>query len=394
MAIVHLTDRTVRALTAHRPQEDFWDESLKTFGLRVTRHGRKTWMVMYYAPAGKRRMKLGTYPAMGLADARLKANAVLREVELGNDPQADKQAEKQAETFAELAEEYLEKHAKLKKRTWREDQRKLERDVLPHWGRRKAKDISRRDVIQLLDRIVERGAPIQANRIKALVSKVFNFGISRSIVDANPAHLVDRPSLENQRDRVLTESEIRTLWETFDREDPIVAASYKLRLLTAQRGVEILRMKWADIEGGWWTIPAALAKNRLQHRVPLSPQALAIIEELRPLTGGSAWVLESPRKPGSPLRSINYATVRIRRACEVDFVPHDLRRTAASLMTSMGISRLVVAKILNHVERGVTAVYDRYSYDAEKRRALALWGDRLDVILAGGRDTSNMVRIA
>jgi len=154
-------------------------------------------------------------------------------------------------------------------------------------------------------------------------------------------------------------------------------------------------MRWADIDRDWWTIPASVAKNRLQHWVPLSPQALAILEELRPVTGPSEWVLESPRKPGEPLGSINYATVRIRKASGVDFAPHDLRRTAASYMTSMGISRLVVAKILNHVERGITAVYDRYSYDADKRRALTRWGDRLEVILADhDRESSNVVRIA
>jgi integrase len=310
------------------------------------------------------------------------------------DFQAERQAEKEAPTFGQLADEYLEKHAKLKKRTWQEDERKLRREVRPHWDSRKVHEVTRRDVILLLDRLVERGAPIQANRVRALISKVFNFGISRAIVETNPAHLVDRPGLEIQRDRVLTEDEIRKVWAAFEEQEPVVAASFKLRLLTAQRGHEVAHLRWADLSGEWWTIPATLAKNRLQHRVPLSPQARATIEALRPLTGESPWILASSVNPASPRVILHKVTERIRRSSGVEFVPHDLRRTAASHMTSMGISRLVVSKILNHVERGVTAVYDRHSYDAEKRQALVRWGARLEQILAGEEEAARGVKIA
>ncbi|MEM7481064.1 MAG: tyrosine-type recombinase/integrase [Acidobacteriota bacterium] len=393
MATIHLTDRRLQALEAGRYQVDYWDESLPGFGVRVSPSGRKSFVVMYYAASGKRRMTLGPYPALGLADARQRAKAVLYDVALGNDPHLQKQAERHAETFDELAAEFLERHSKPKKRSWQEDERLIEKELKPHWKGRKARDIGRRDVILVLDRIAERGAPIMANRTRALISTMFNFGIGRDIVEQNPTIGVPRPGKERQRDRVLNEAEIRTLWQTLDTQEPVMAATFKMRLLTAQRGIEVLTMRWEDIEGDWWTIPGSAAKNGLAHRVPLSPQALALIEELRSITGDSPWVFESQRRPGTHIKAVQKAAERVAQDSGVSFVCHDLRRTAASFMTSAGISRLVVSKILNHVESGVTAVYDRHSYDAEKRQALVLWGDRLERIL-GQAEPGNVVRIA
>ena len=123
--------------------------------------------------------------------------------------------------------------------------------------------------------------------------------------------------------------------------------------------------------------------NGLTHRVPLSRQVTALLGQLRAVTGHSPWVFVSPRKESAPIAAIQKASERISRGAGVEFVPHDLRRTAASFMTSMGISRLVVSKILNHVESGITAVYDRHSYDAEKRQALNAWARKFEDILNG-----------
>lgn len=103
------------------------------------------------------------------------------------------------------------------------------------------------------------------------------------------------PAKEKSRDRVLKEAEIHALWQALDEEDPLVAGTFKLRLLTAQRGIEVLSMRWSDIDGEWWTIPAEVSKNGLQHRVPLSPQVLVVLEQLRPLTRDSGWVFDSPK---------------------------------------------------------------------------------------------------
>jgi integrase len=326
---------------------------------------------------------LGTYPALPLADAREQAGRALHAVQFeGADPAADKKANRAAETFAELAQEYLERHAKREKRSWRKDVLILEKDVLPRFGRRKAKDITRRDIIAMLDDIVERGAPIQANRTLEVVRKLFNWAIGRDIVQVNPCHRLPKPSSENQSDRVLNEAEMRAVWKAIEVEAPPTAAMFKLRLLTAQRGAEVLAMRWDQISDGWWTIPAEVAKNGLAHRVPLSPLAQSLLDAIRPLGRGSGWVF--PGAQGNQHRvAVHKAHNRVRNRSRVSFVPHDLRRTAASHMTGMGISRLVVSKLLNHIERGVTAVYDRHSYDREKRAALEAWSAHLERITNG-----------
>ena len=142
-------------------------------------------------------------------------------------------------------------------------------------------------------------------------------------------------------------------------------------------------MRWEDIDGAWWTIPATVSKNTLAHRVPLSPQALMLLADLKTWSGRMVWVFSSPNDPRNPLARMQSVFTRVQTRSGVAFRLHDLRRTAASHMTSMGISRLVVAKILNHVERCATAVYDRHSYDMEKHQALTRWGMTLEAIVAG-----------
>jgi integrase len=156
-----------------------------------------------------------------------------------------------------------------------------------------------------------------------------------------------------------------------------------------------MSMAWSEVDesGGWWTIPAERAKNGLSHRVPLSSLAQAVLKDVKQRCNQLPWVFPSQRR-GRHLEQMVQAAYRIRNRSGVDFVPHDLRRTAASYMTGMGISRLTVSKILNHAERGVTAVYDRHSYDAEKRQALEAWARRLDEIVASKKlDKSKVVRL-
>ena len=123
----------------------------------------------------------------------------------------------------------------------------------------------------LVEGIAERPAPIAANRIRALISKIFNFGISREMVEFNPCSQLEQPASERRRDRVLTDAEICMFWTVLDNEPPEIAAAFRLRLITAQRGVEVHNMCWknVDLDRRWWTVPASDAKNGLPHRVPL-----------------------------------------------------------------------------------------------------------------------------
>lgn len=391
MPTLKLTDRAVQALKSPATGRiDYFDEKLPGFGVRVSESGHKSWIVMYRHARRFRRLTLGPYPRLSLADARQLAREALHHAATGQDPAARKKAERAAETFGELAALYMEKHAKPKKRSWREDERTLNHDVLPKWKNVPAKAITRRDVRELLERIVERGAPIQANRTLAIVRKLFNFAIEREVVDVNPCQAIRQPAPSRQRDRVLSADEIRALWQAAEQSP--VGPLYQLYLLTAQRGGELRRMRWEelDLDGTWWTIPAERSKNKLPHRVPLSAQAVAILRRLRDASNGSSWVFPG-KVPSEPLTQIQGQLDKLREAAGVDFKPHDLRRTAASHMTSMGISRLTVGKILNHVEQGVTAVYDRHSYDREKQEALNAWAARLEAIVSGTGATSAKV---
>ena len=183
------------------------------------------------------------------------------------------------------------------------------------------------------------------------------------------------------RSHVMSTSDIRAFWTALVEERPRTSAVLRLMLLTAQRGGEVLGKRWADVDfsEGWWTIPEERSKNGLSHRVPLSPSALALLENQRLLSSESPWIFPNASSLG-PLAGIQKAVQRVRRRAGIELRGHDLRRTASN-MASMGVPRLVIARILNHVETGVTAVYDRHSYDREKREALDAWGRRLEEIV-------------
>ncbi len=375
-----------------------WDDSPRGLGLRIYPSGKKSFVVSYRASGRKRLYTLGAYGPLTLDKARDLANRRLGEIIDGIDPLNERRAERGIDTFAHLANSYLERHAKKQKaaKSIREDERIIQRELLPQWGSRRVTDIHRRDVIELLDSIVDRSAPIMANRVRALINKIFNFAISRDIVEANPCSQVKQPSREQPRQRIFTDAELKSLWRAFEELGPIMGRMFKLRLLTLQRGAEIATMRWddLDLDGAWWTIPPAHAKNKLAHRVPLSGQPLAILTELEEYRHESGWVFPSPTKPSKPMINIGKAAERVKAKSNVaDFRPHDLRRTGASRLTGMGLPRLTVAKLLNHVETGVTAVYDRHSYDAEKRRALDAWDQYVEAVINDRDIAQNVIQL-
>lgn len=392
MPRLKLTARRIDSLHASAGRQvDYWDIDHPGFGVRVAGGGRKTWIAMYRHNGRLRRHSLGTYPAVSLADARHQTLQTMARVAAGQDPAAERRALRDAETFGDLAEEYLERHAKVKKRSWKEDDRILKAELLPHWKHTPLRDLKRRDVRNLVQVIAARPAPIMANRTLALVRKMLNFAIESEWMEANPASLIPKPGIEQSRDRVLTPDEIKAFWVAVEEEPAVIRAWLRLRLLTVQRGGEVVRMRWSevDLQNKWWTIPGETTRNKLAHRVPLNPAAVTLLRELRSSAAPEqAWVCPSANPDVPVIHDAKKAIARVRRRMNADFRGHDLRRTAASIMASAGVSRLVIAKVLNHVETGVTAVYDRHSYDAEKRAALDLWGRELQRILRKKRKAS------
>ena len=397
---MRLTDAKVKAIRGTAKRKTVW-EGGTGFGVRVEPTGTKAFVLWYRFNGKAEGVTLGRYPKMSLSTARSEAAKIREKISKGLDPKIsikeEKRANKEAYSVSDLIEEYLEKWAKPNKKSWREDERILKKDVLPVWGRRKARDLKRRDIVLLIDRIVDRGSPIQANRALATVRKMFNFALSRSILDTSPCVAIQAPSKENRRDRVLSDDEIRQFWTKLDQcqMSEGIRLILKLLLVTAQRKGEIAFSEWTefDLQAGWWTIPKEKSKNALPHRVPLNDLALELLNHAKDLSNDFKWVF--PGKRGDkPITgpAIDHA---VRNNLDVfkikDFTPHDCRRTAASGMTGMGTSRLVVSQILNHAESGVTAVYDRHSYDKEKKSAMNKWDRRLQAILSG--KTGKIIRL-
>ncbi len=392
--VMQFTEKYIQALKSKSARYDVREKSGDGFAIRVSPSGEKSWVIFYFFEGKKRRMTLGSYPVLPLAEARKRHRKAVEMLAHNKDPGLTKQREKQeaklASNVKDLITEYIEKWAKPRKRSWQEDERILNKDVLPALGKHKARNVTKRDIILLLDKIKERNAPIAANRTLACVRRMFNFAIERDIIAANPCATIKAPAKENQRDRCLSELEIKNFWHGLDNASMAEATklALKLQLVTAQRKGEIINAEWSEIDltAGWWTIPAAKAKNGRPHRVPLSKLALQLLEQIKQLSIDSQWLFPSPRHD-KPITgpSIDHA---VRRSLEAfkevkPFTPHDLRRTAASHMTAMQISRLVASKLLNHVESSVTAVYDRHTYDSEKQQALELWEEKLRGIING-----------
>lgn len=250
----------------------------------------------------------------------------------------------------------------------------------------------------MLNAKVRAGSPVAANRLRALVSKVYTFGAAQRLVlpSANPVLGVKKPTKETTRDRVLTDDEIRRVWEACATQNRHVCSWFRLRLVTAQRGGELLQMRWTDIDpkSHFWTIPAEFVKNAHGHRVYLNAMARKLLAAV-PRDDRAVWVfpksfLGDYKHVGRRLAQSTRANIVARNQTEgsardrADIRGHDLRRTAATLMASGGVPRFVISRILNHSEeKDITSVYDRYSYDAEKKTAMEFWNRQLTAILKG-----------
>jgi integrase len=358
---------------------DWFDRTTPGLALRVTPHGARTWYLFYRRGKTARRVKLGTWPALELGGARkLARNTRVRVETAGADPAHERRDAREAFTVGDLAKLYLEQYAMAHKRTWRDDYWRLERYILPAWNSRVVGDITRGDVHTLLDQIAADGKPIQANRVQALVSKLWNFAIDREHATVNPCYRMGKAAPEHVRVTVLDDDAIRALWRALDAAPNAASDALRVRLLTGQRGGEVHGMEWAevDLKAGVWTIPAERAKNGQAHRVPLSKAVLDVLkarERARPKNQVRVFPgLYHQRDDLRDLAAVHGDAYRW----------HDLRRTVATRLAEMGILEKTIGRVLNHAERGVTAtVYNQYQYDAEKRAALDAWAVALDAIV-------------
>ena len=391
------TDRFIRNL---KPQEKVKDiREKRGFGVRVKPDAAKIFFYRFKSPVtGARRfLSLGDYPTTTLEEARSEYNRLYDAVKAGIDPLEEKRLEEEARinapTVADLCKEYIEKHAKRFKKSWAKDEAILNRDVVPLWGKRKAEDVTKRDVIFLLEKIIDRGSPGMANNCFQIVRKMFNFALERDILPHTPCAGVKLPAPKVSRDRVLSEGEIKKLWANLDKavsmdeKRPSISdetqRAIKLILVTAQRPGEVIGMHTSEIDGRWWTIPADRAKNGKAHRVYLTDLALELVGD----TSGKEYVFHCPHKDKNKPIGGNAMIVAIRRnldKLETEyFTPHDLRRTAATFMAEGGAMDEVIDAILNHAKQGIIRVYNQYRYDREKQLVLESWQRKLRSLTTG-----------
>ena len=401
---MRMTDVGIRNLQPKANRYDVWEDGRTGLGLRVSPSGRKVFQFMYWRDDKARRQTLGVYGQITLADAKIKHADAKKALEDGRDPAAEvvqnRRADRTAETVSELVDDYLEKWARPRKRSAGEDERLLRKDVIPRWGKRKAKDIQKKDVIALLDEVVARGAPVGANRTLACIRRMFSWAVERDILGASPCVSIKAPSPENTRDRALSDDEIRDFWRGLGnaRMTESIKLAIRLILVSAQRRSEVIAAEWSEIdqENAVWTIPALRAKNGELHVVPLSPMAMSLLEAIKEIAGDSGYLFPSPLgdRPITPA-AVSHALRKARGKIGVDDVtPHDLRRTAATAMEALGVDRMALSKVLNHVDRSVTGRYDTHHYLEEKRAALERWGRKLGAIISGEPADKKVVELA
>jgi integrase len=395
-----LTDLFVeRAPVPVRGRTEYFDAGFPGLSLRVTGNGRKSWSLFYRFHGRLRRFTIGRYPAIKPAQARREATTALERVRQGIDPAAEKRERRDnplpaTETFESVAQDYLERHVRKNcaPATYQEAKRDLECNVLPDWHRRSIASISRRDAINLIDGLVERGVEIQANRTLARLRALFNWAIEKDRISASPVEHMKPPTKERARDRALTDDEIRWFWLACDEIGWPFGPIFKLLLLTAQRRDEVGGMKWTeiDINKRTWTLPRNRAKSNRAHEVHLSEAALEVLHSLP----GSSRAIErnfvftvtgttAVSGFGNAKRRLDVAMLAAKRhelgpsAGEVPhWTLHDLRRTGATGMARLNVTPHVVDKVLNHASgtiRGVAAVYNRFEYIEERRAALECW---------------------
>jgi integrase len=393
-----LNSRFVETVKSNGSRQDYRDLVTRSLELRVSPKGAKTWAVLYRRRSDglKRRVTIGTYPAFKLDCARTEAKGILARAAKGEDPALKVQLRRTASSFKQLASEWENRYAVPNKseQALYDDRLMLKKDILPGIGRMKVDEITKRDVICIADRILERGARVRCNRALALMRSIFRWGMAEDLARQDPTFGVRDRTVERPRDRVLSEREIEVFWKRLPEAEMSegVAIILQLALVTGQRVGMVSGMAKAELEldraAPTWTLRGTRTKNRETMCVPLTELAIELIRRAIALSGESGFVFPSPMgnaaiTPHAATRAMS----RWRKTLQIkDFRVHDLRRTCATGMARLGVPRFHVSLVLDHVSvtHGTItgAVYDKYTYDAEKRAALEKWSTHLLRLLA------------
>ena len=253
--------------------------------------------------------------------------------------------------------------------------RLIEKDALPAWAHRQVNELERRDVLDVVDAVVDRGSPITARRLHSHLHRFFRWCVGRGIIEANPMADLPKAGSENRRERVLSDSELTAVWTATQKVGWPFGSAIQLLLLTGARRAEIAGLRWSEIQSSSLQLEGSRTKNNEPVSIPLSAPALSVIETL-PRIAKSNFVFTTTGK--TPITGWSRAKYQIDRFVELPpWHLHDIRRTVATGLQRLGVSLQVVEAVLGHVSgsrAGVVGIYQRHTYDAEKRAALEAWG--------------------
>jgi integrase len=387
-----LTARSVEITKPSTERREIPDGLLPGLYLVIQPSGARSWAVRYRHHSRPCKLTLGRYPAIDLAAARKLASAALRAVAEGRDPNLEKQRARvsKADTIEAVAAQFIERHCyrSNRPRTAAETKRLLDLHVLPRWRGRLAREITRRDVLDLLDRVIDNGTTASRNRTLSAVRKMFNWAVARDMLGASPCAGVKPPTPERARDRVLSDDELRLVWQAASKIGGPFGLLVQLLALTGQRRNEVAEMQWSelDFEARLWTLPRERVKTGEAHQVPLSRAAIATLKSI-PRIGEGRFVLTTTGKTPSNGHS------KGKRRLDALLPPempawrlHDLRRTVASGMARLGIDLPVIEKVLGHRSgsfAGIVGVYQRHDFADETRTALETWGRHVEGLISG-----------
>ena len=379
---VNITDAWLRKLKPPVEREDFRDRGTRGLQLRSSPSGVKTFSFVFRLGSKMGRATLGRYPDVDLKFARTKADEFRKLVSQGIDPRSEKRAKRRLQemTVELMVHEFIQTYAKPKNSSWKQAESNLRLYLSNFYGTQPISEVTRADIHQILDDLIARDKQTAANRALAHIRKFFGWLVERGYLNHSPADHIKPRHKESERHRVLSDAEIKAIWDAAKSMSGPYSAWLKLLLLCGQRRVETASMRRSQIIDGSWHLSATDTKNKQPHIIPLPNQAQRLVDQLIEKEGN--FLIKSGRNGDRPVNGFSKAKLQMDRLSGVqNWKFHDLRRTVATNLTKLGIDRLILQKIINHSERGVTQIYDRYSYMDEKREALQKWADRLDEIV-------------
>jgi integrase len=389
MPRIRLTKSAIDALPTFNSDVVYWDAGYPGFGVKVTPKGRKVFIVLYRmggAGSKLRKYTIGPYGRVTLHQARVAAQRVFAAKLEGRDPAAEKREAKRrvvADRVDDLLETFVAQRLS-QNRSGDEIARLLRREMGKTWTGRSIHEISKRDVVELVSAIEQRGAPVAANKTLKSIKTFLRWCVGRAVLDQSPAENVPLPSKEIARDRVLDDDELAQVILAARNMGGPYGGIVELLALTGQRREEVARLQWAelDLAKRIWTLPKSRTKNAKAHVVHLSEQSIAVVTRA---DRSSRYVFS--QLGGKPFQEFSRAKRRLDQLSAVTgWRLHDLRRTCVSGMARLGIAPHVADKILNHQAgtiSGVAAVYQRHDFLAERRAALDLWGAHVDQVITG-----------